>query len=108
MPDSVALGAKKSSTRSTCSFRSEASNRTVRTLAKFRKLSSRFCSRWHSLLHDRDLGRGPAIARRFGLGEILGQQLHVEPDRRQRILDLVRQAAGQLRDLGVLVDQLAG
>ena len=59
------------------------------------------------LLHDGDLGRGAAVARRLGLGEVLGQQLHVQADRRERVLDLVRQPAGQRRDLGVLRDQLA-
>ena len=70
-----------------------------------RKSSSRSCSRWHS----RCTTSIRLAARRWagvcGFGQILGQQLHVEPNRRERILDLVRQPAGQPRDLRVLVEQ---
>ena len=55
--------------------------------------------------HDFHPLQRPPTRRRFRLGQILGQQLHVQPNRRQRILDLVRKTAGQLGDLGVLVHQ---
>ena len=56
-------------------------------------------------LHHLDLRRDPLLARRFRLLEIFGQQLHVEHDRRQRILDLVRERTGEPRDLRVLLRQ---
>src|SRR6185437_9621516 len=56
-------------------------------------------------LHDFDLAQGPPVARRFRIAEVLCQQLHVQPDRRERILDLVSQAPRELSDLGVLIDQ---
>ena len=56
-------------------------------------------------LHDVDaLGSAP-LRGRLRLFEVLGQQLHVEPDRRERILDLVGQRPGEPRDLGVLREQ---
>jgi hypothetical protein len=53
-----------------------------------------------------DLGQGPAIARRLRIGKILAQQIHVHPDDRQRILDLMRQRARQRRQLVVALAQL--
>ena len=38
--------------------------------------------------------------------EVLRQKLEVQPDRGKRVLDLVRQASGQPRDLRILIDQL--
>jgi nitrogen-specific signal transduction histidine kinase len=43
------------------------------------------------------------VAQRRRLGKILGQQLHVEPNGRERVLDLVRQAPGQRRQLGIVL-----
>ncbi len=78
----------------------------MRTLAKLRKSSSRFCSRWHSCCTTAILAAARRSRGDLGVGKVLGQQLHVQADGRQRILDLVRQSAGQLRNLGVLLDQL--
>jgi hypothetical protein len=57
-------------------------------------------------LYHFDLGGSAAIAQGLGLSKILGQQLHIQANRRERILDLVRQPPGQHRDLGVLRDEL--
>ena len=56
-------------------------------------------------LDQLDLLQCPAVAGRFGVAEILRQQLHVHADGRQRVLDFVGQPAGQPRDLRVLIDQ---
>ena len=56
-------------------------------------------------LHQFDLLQRAAVAGRFGVAEILGQQLHVHADRRQRVLDFVGQPARQPRDFRVLIDQ---
>ena len=102
---SSALGWKNVSIRSTSALRSAGSSLTLRTLAKLRKSSSTFCSRWHSRCTMSNFIECAAVARRDGIGKILGQQLHVEHDRRERVLDLVRKSAGQRGDLVVLIDQ---
>ena len=99
------MGRKKSSTCLTCTFRSLGSSFSRRTLAKLRKSSSRSCSRWHSRCDQLDLLHRPAVARRLALAEVLGQELHVQADGRERVLDLVGQPAGQPGNLGVLIDQ---
>ena len=53
-----------------------------------------------------DLGQGPPLAGRLRLGKILGQEVHVHADDRERILDLVGQRAGQRGQLGVLLAEL--
>ena len=44
----------------------------------------------------------PLVARGLGPLEVLDEQVEVEAHRRQRVLDLVGQAAGQAGDLGIL------
>ena len=58
-------------------------------------------------LDDPHLGQRAAQQRVFRVGrKVLGQEVHVEPDRRQGVLDLVGQPPGQLGDLRVLIDEL--
>lgn len=45
----------------------------------------------------------PTVARRLAVLKILGQQVEVQPEGRERIADLVGESAGKLRDLGILV-----
>src|SRR5690606_1677262 len=47
----------------------------------------------------------PLLARRLGLLEVLGQEVHIEDDRRERILDLVSQRTGEPRDLRILLGE---
>ena len=72
---------------------------------EIRKSLSRSCNRWHSR-STTAISAVPADPRGFAAPKVLGQQLDIQSDRRERILDLVRQAAGQLGNLGVLVDEL--
>ncbi len=43
-----------------------------------------------------------AVARGLGVLEVLGQEVEVQRERRERVADLVGQAAGELGDLGIL------
>ena len=49
-----------------------------------------------------DLLEDAPVARGLGVLEVLGQQVEVQAHRRERVADLVGQAAGELGDLGVL------
>ena len=49
-----------------------------------------------------------AVARGLGVLKVLGQQVEVQRDRRERIADLMSQPAGELGDLGVLGAKPAG
>ena len=57
------------------------------------------------LLNQFDLGQSPATVVALRFGQILRQQIHVHPDDRQRILDLMRQRSGQLGQLVVAGQQ---
>ena len=48
------------------------------------------------------------VARGLGVLEVLGQEVEVQRERRERVADLMGQPAGELGDLGVLGAEPAG
>ncbi len=104
-PDSRAWTSKNRSTDSTCSFRFPGARSKRAHPGEFEEIVQQILQPRALLVDDIELGPGPPLARRLRVGKILGQQIHVHANHGQRVLDLMRQRAGQFSQLVIVRNQ---